>query len=43
MAFSTLLYVLPAALYGAKALVDVLQLINGFALYTPVAQGKLML
>ena len=32
-----------AALYGAKALVDVLQLINAFELYKPVAGGSLML
>lgn len=43
MAVSTLLYVIPACLYGAKAFVDVLQLICGFELYKKVAGDKLML
>ena len=43
MALSTLRYVLPACLYGAKALVGVLQLICGVELYKAVAGDKLML
>lgn len=43
MCISTLLFIIPAVLYGAKALVDILQLINAFELYKPVAGDKMML
>jgi hypothetical protein len=43
MMLETAIYVVPAALYGTKAFVDVLQLINGFVLYKEVAGDKLML
>lgn len=43
MGLRTLIFVVPAALYFAKALCDVLMLINGFQLYKGVAGDKLML
>jgi len=45
MCFTTLIYIVPGALYGAKALIDVLQFINAFEMYKPIAMesGKLML
>ena len=43
MTLSTLIYIIPAALYGAKAFIDVLQLATGFVMYKQVAGDKLML
>jgi len=37
MAVSTLILVIPAALYGAKAFINLLQLINGYALWKAMA------
>ena len=42
MGLKTLLYIVPACLYFGKALCDVLMIINGYHLYTPVAGESLV-
>lgn len=42
MGISTLLYVLPAGLYFAKAGCDVLMAINGYKLYKAIAGDQLL-